>query len=132
MLPSFDIWKFAFYARSNKNVDVNFTKLPRHITDTLIDFSIDVVGCYLPDDFLVDPVDHTHSFWDKLPLDNPIAEIQRRRLKRQSIIQVINGALWQALRTLRNYHFNTVTGELTNCTSRANCNIHVKWEHLKN
>ncbi|EFP05372.1 hypothetical protein CRE_27272 [Caenorhabditis remanei] len=130
--PGFQIWKYTFYPKSSKSADVHFHKTPEHIVESLKDFCFDVTGCFLPDDFLGDPIDESHWFMEKLPFNDARTEIIRRRKMRQPVLETFTMALWQALRTLRNYHYDLSSRQLLNCTSRGDCTAHLKWEHLKN
>ncbi|EFO85711.1 hypothetical protein CRE_02241 [Caenorhabditis remanei] len=69
---------------------------------------------------------------EKLPFNDARTEIIRRRKMRQPVLETFTMALWQALRTLRNYHYDLSSRQLLNCTSRGDCTSHLKWEHLKN
>ncbi|EFO92786.1 hypothetical protein CRE_20013 [Caenorhabditis remanei] len=130
--PRFQIWKYTFYPKSSKSADIHFHKTPEHIVESLKDFCFDVTGCFLPDDFLGDPIDESHWFMEKLPFNDARTEIIRRRKMRQPVLETFTMALWQALRTLRNYHYDLSSRQLLNCTSRGDCTSHLKWEHLKN
>ncbi|KAF1760438.1 hypothetical protein GCK72_008687 [Caenorhabditis remanei] len=129
--PSFNIWKYSFHPRSCKAVDWNFLPIPEPVLRSLQEFCFDICEAYLPDELLTGNIDSTISFMEKLPLIAPEQEVLRRRSIRQTVLKMTNNSIWQAMRTIRNYHFNKVTETLVSCSVRSDCATHLRWEHLK-
>ncbi|KAF1754871.1 hypothetical protein GCK72_021436 [Caenorhabditis remanei] len=129
--PSFNIWKYSFHPRSCKAVDSNFLPIPEPVLRSLQEFCFDICEAFLPDELLTGNIDSTSSFMEKLPLITPEQEVLRRRSIRQTVLKMTNNSIWQAMRTIRNYHFNKVTETLVTCSGRSDCATHLRWEHLK-
>ncbi|PIC36451.1 hypothetical protein B9Z55_015437 [Caenorhabditis nigoni] len=50
--PPFHIWNYSFRPKCVRSTDKHFQLLPEQVSDTLLDFSYDVVGVFLPDHLL--------------------------------------------------------------------------------
>ncbi|PIC48161.1 hypothetical protein B9Z55_007249 [Caenorhabditis nigoni] len=131
--PKFHIWTYSFRPRCMRAKDKHFLYFPESIVESLIEFAIDVVGIYLPEDLLHGPIDCDHEFLYELTGsdDEKLVEIERRRNQRENVAQTMRKSIGQMMNQLRDYHYDVEKDELESCKKRNTCTNHLTWKYFK-
>ncbi|CAP29986.2 Protein CBG10618 [Caenorhabditis briggsae] len=93
--PPYHIWNYSYRPKCVRSTDKHFQLLPEQVSDTLLDFSYDVVGVFLPDHLLYGKISENESFL-KISGD-PMKEIRRRRDKRENVAETSKSSIGHML-----------------------------------
>ncbi|UMM44538.1 hypothetical protein L5515_019672 [Caenorhabditis briggsae] len=94
--PPYHIWNYSYRPKCVRSTDKHFQLLPEQVSDTLLDFSYDVVGVFLPDHLLYGKISENESFLKTISGD-PMKEIRRRRDKRENVAETSKSSIGHML-----------------------------------
>uniref|UniRef100_A0A8R1HWS2 Uncharacterized protein n=1 Tax=Caenorhabditis japonica TaxID=281687 RepID=A0A8R1HWS2_CAEJA len=131
--PTYLIWCHTFRPCSLKTRDKNFEPFPKSLTTALESFGLDVLENYVPEHLMSPNASLDDEFVRKMPLEYEDAckEIIRRRGFYEKSFAMVRHTIHAAMKTLRNYHYDTFDKSLMNCKRGSECANHLTWKKYK-